>query len=43
MRRFIGGRRAIVGVLLLAALAGCGAPSGSQAATTTTGPDAAAI
>ncbi len=43
MRRFIGGRRAVVGVLLLAGLAGCSAPAGSQAATTTTTPDAVAI
>jgi hypothetical protein len=43
MRRFIGGRHAVLGVLLVAALAGCSAPAGSQAATTTTAPDAAAI
>jgi hypothetical protein len=44
MRRLIGGRRVIVGVLLLAALAGCSASVGSQAATTTTTqPDRVAI
>jgi len=43
MRRISGGRRAVVGMLLLAVLAGCGAPAGSQAATTTTAPDAVAI
>ena len=35
-------RRFIVAVLVVAALAGCGTPAGSQATTTTT-PDAAAI
>jgi hypothetical protein len=36
-------RRFPVAVLLVAALAGCGATAGSQAATTTTTPDVAAI
>jgi hypothetical protein len=37
MRRFTGGRRAIVGAVLLAGLAGCADSGGAGSATTTTG------
>jgi hypothetical protein len=43
MWRFTGGRRAIVGAVLLAGLAGCGDSGGAGAATTTTTPDVTAI